>query len=226
MSFTTSCCEHSGFYQLQKVRGRRWTDAVLAVSCAGSGCVSTPHRQTTVSCVIRSVLIGFSCCCLQSSPSCLQSSPSCLQSSPSCSSPSQTTPPPLQPVQEAAPGPQRTGFFALCPPSTFPALPHTHSVSSCAGSVGVLSHPVCSHWSLCLRPRSSAPEHRRWKMGPAIPSCSSRWRLSSHSPQWVLITIYELPPPCAVNAGRHLSPVCSVAGPLHLLCLLPGCFPR
>ena len=32
--------------------------------------------------------------------------------------------------------------------------------------------------------------------------------------------------PKAVNAGRRLSPVCSVPEPLHLLCLLPGCFPR
>ena len=66
--------------------------------------------------------------------------------------------------------------------------------------------------------------------GPATPSCSSRGRpcpLSSHSPQWVHLTVYESPqPPCAVNAGRRLSPACSVPGPLQLLCLLPGCFPR
>ena len=80
--------------------------------------------------IFMSVLIGFSCCCLHSSPS--------------CSSHSQTTPPPPQPVQEAAPGPQ-TENRLLChlPTSAFPALPHTHSVSSCTGSVGSFLTPVC-----------------------------------------------------------------------------------
>ena len=81
-----------------------------------------------------------------------------------------------------------------------------------------LSH---SQGAVCQDPEG------RWKMGPAIPSRSSRSCLcppSSHSPQWVLLAIYECPQ--AVNAGRRLSPTCSVPEPLHLLCLLPGCFPR
>ena len=67
--------------------------------------------------------------------------------------------------------------------------------SSCAGSVGSFLTPsVCAHWSLCPRARSSAPEHR--KVGPAVPSRSSRGHpcpLASHSPQWVPLTIYECP---------------------------------
>ena len=67
-------------------------------------------------------------------------------------------------------------------------------------------------------------------MGPAIPSCSSRgWPcpLSSHCPQWVRLTIYESPHPLeAVNAGRHLSPACSVADPCTCCVFFQGCFPR
>ena len=93
--------------------------------------------------LFRSVLIRLPHCYLYSTPSCLHSLPSCLHGSPSCSSPSQATATPPH-VQEAAPGPQ-TENRLLChlPPSAFPARPLTHLVSSCAGSVGVISHPVC-----------------------------------------------------------------------------------
>ena len=108
--------------------------------------------------------------------------------------PSQT---PLH-VQGAAPGPQ-TENRLLLPPSAFLAHPHIHSVSSCVGFLGVLSHPVClctlvplsqSQGAVCQDPEG------RWKMGPAVPSRSSRGRLcppSSHSPQWVHLAIYESP---------------------------------
>ena len=116
-----------------------------------------------------------------------------------------------------------------CPPQPFQLFPtptRCPAVLALWGPFSPLS--VSSHWSLCPRARSSAPEHR--KVGPAVPSRSSRGHpcpLASHSPQWVPLTIYESPhPPYAVNAGRHLSPACSVPEPLHLLCLLPGCFPR
>lgn len=82
-----------------------------------------------------------------------------------CSSPLWTLPtphPPPRPIKEAAPGPQ-TGLLLL-PPSAFPARPHTHSVSSCAGSVGLLSHP---HLSVHTGPsvQSQGAVHRTQKEG-------------------------------------------------------------
>ena len=75
---------------------------------------------------------------------------------------------PLRPtppyIQETAPGPQ-TENRLLCrlPPSAFPARPLTHLVSSCAGSVGVLSYPCLSvHTGPSVpEPGSSVPGHRR-----------------------------------------------------------------
>ena len=100
--------------------------------------------------LFRCVLIRLPCCCLHSSPT--------------CSIPSWTCPlPPTTPhFPEAAPGPQ-TENRILLPASAFPARPHTHSVSSCVGSVGVLSHPCLSvHTGPSVpEPGSSVSGHRR-----------------------------------------------------------------
>ena len=100
---------------------------------------------------------------------CLHSSPSCLHSSHSYSSPSRT-PLPMPPprlrlprpppsahhhIHKAAPGPQTNRLPCRLPPSAFPAHPHTHSVSSCAGSVGFFLTPVCLY---ILVPLSRARE--------------------------------------------------------------------
>ena len=127
--------------------------------------------------VFGSVLIRLPCCCLHSSPS--------------CSSPSQT---PLH-IQEADPGPQ-TENRLLChlPPSAFPAL-HPLGVWLC-GLCGVLSHPLCLCTLVPLSQSQGAVHRTQKEGGPAIPSHSSRGRpcpLSSHSPQWVPLTIYECP---------------------------------
>ena len=96
MTFTALSCEHSGFYQLQKLRA---LDEVMQLhlcpamdSHPGSAPPTSldpclPHHQ-----VLGCVLIRFPCCCLHSSPS-------CLHSSPTCSSPSRThlLPPHLHP---------------------------------------------------------------------------------------------------------------------------------
>ena len=125
--------------------------------------------------VFGSVLIRLPCCCLHSSPP--------------CSSPSQTPPH----IQEAAPGPQ-TENRLLLPPSAFLAHPHIHSVSSCAGSVGSFLIPVCLFTLVPLfQSQEQCTGHRR-KVGPAVPSRSSRRRPrapSSPSPQWVHLAIYE-----------------------------------
>ena len=109
--------------------------------------------------LFRSVLIRLPHCHLYSIPS-------CLHSSPSCSSTLQAIAPhPTPPhIQETAPGPE-TENRLLCrlPPSAFPARPLTHLVSSCAGSVGVLSYPCLSvHTGPSVpEPGSSVPGHRR-----------------------------------------------------------------
>ena len=131
--------------------------------------------------VFRSVLIRLLHCCLHSSPS--------------CSSPSQAPHPSHSGSNSRS---LKNGLLCCLPPSACPVHPHTYSVSSCAGSVGVLSHPCLSvHTCPSVpEPGNSVPGHTRWKMGPAIPSCSSRGRLcplSSHSPQWVHLTIWVPP---------------------------------
>ena len=104
----------------------------------------------------------------------------CLHSSPSRSSSSQTP----HHIQEAAPGPQTENRLPChLPPSAFPAPPPL-GVQLC-WLCGVLSHPVY----LCtLVPLSQSQEQctgYKRKVGPAVPSGSSRGRwclLSSHSP--------------------------------------------
>ena len=92
-----------------------------------------------------------------------------------CSSPLWTLPtphPPPRPIKEAAPGPQ-TGFF--CPHQPFQLC------WLCGGPFSPAS--VCTHWSLCSEPGSSAQDTEgRWKTGPAIPSFSSRGRPALHLP--------------------------------------------
>ena len=70
----------------------------------------------------------------------------------------------------------------------------------------------------------------RWKTGPASPSHSSRGcpcPLSSHSPQWMHLTIYESPHPLeAVIAGSCLRLACSVPDPCTCCVFFQGCFPR
>ena len=106
---------------------------------------------------------------------------------------------------------QRTGFLALCPPQPFQL--HPDSVSSCAGSVWVLSHPVCL--SILVRlSQSQGAVHRTQEDG----SCHSLLLfqgvpcpLSSHSPQWVPLTIYEsphLPPSCECRKAPQPSLFC------------------
>ena len=151
--------------------------------------------------VFGSVLIRLPCCCLHSSPP--------------CSSPSQTPPH----IQEAAPGPQ-TENRLLLPPSAFLAHPHIHSVSSCAGSVGSFLIPVCLFTLVPLfQSQEQCTGHRR-KVGPAVrtpPPSSSRGRpcpLSSHSLSGCTWLFMSTPTsPHAVNAGRGLSPACSVPDP-------------
>ena len=97
---------------------------------------------------------------------------------------------------------QRTDFFAIFPINLSSSSPHPISIWLCWIYGGSFLTPVCPYTRVPLsRSQGAVYQHTegRWKMGPAIPSYSSRWLprlLSSHSPQWVHLTIYEpLPPP-------------------------------
>ena len=100
-----------------------------------------------------------------------------------CSSPLWTLPtphPPPRPIKEAAPGPQ-TGFF--CPHQPFQLVPTPTRYPAVLALWGSFLTPVCTHWSLCSEPGSSAQDTEgRWKKGPAIPSFSSRGRPALHLP--------------------------------------------
>ena len=79
-------------------------------------------------------------------------------------------------------------------PAAFPALPPL-GVWLC-GLCGVLSHPLCLCTLVPLSQSQGAVHRTQKEGGPAIPSHSSRGRpcpLSSHSPQWMPLTIYECP---------------------------------
>ena len=116
----------------------------------------------------------------------------------------------LQPFSDHAPLPHsgcsskssnREQASFLSAPSAFPAHPHTHSVSSHDDFAGILSHCCLSvHTGPSVsEPGRSVPRHRRLKTSFCLhssPSHSSRGRpcpLSSHSPQWLHLTIYESP---------------------------------
>ena len=98
----------------------------------------------------------------------LHSSPSCLHSSPSCSSPSRTHPPSRPPPHSESSSRSSNRLLCHLPPSAFPARPHTHSVSSYAGSVGVLYHPSLYTLVPLSRAREQCPrtqkEGGRWNL--------------------------------------------------------------
>ena len=124
--------------------------------------------------LLGSVLIRLPHCCLHSSPS-------CLHSSPTCSSPSRThlLPPHLHPPPHSQSSSRSSNRVASSAPISFSSSsPHPLGIQLCWLCGAPFSPPsVCTHWSLCSEPGSSAQDTEgRWKKGPAIPSFSSRGR--------------------------------------------------
>ena len=70
------------------------------------------------------------------------------------------------------------------PISLSSSSPHPLGIQLCWLCGGPFSPAsVCTHWSLCSEPGSSAQDTEgRWKTGPAIPSFSSRGRPALHLP--------------------------------------------
>ena len=115
-----------------------------------------------------------------------------------CSSPLWTLPtphPPPRPIKEAAPGPQ-TGFF--CPHQPFQLVPTPTRYPAVLALWGSFLTRVCLYTLVPLfRAREQCTGHRR-KVEDG--TCHSLLLLqgapcpsSSHSPQWVHLTIYESP---------------------------------
>ena len=145
MTFTALCCEHSGFYQLQKVRALRELMQPHLCPAMGPNLVQ-PHITRPL--LPASSALGV---CPDQTATLLPTQLTHL----------------LQPFMDTththlphhSGSSSRSSNRLLLPPSAFPVHPHTHSVSSCAGSVGFFLTPsVCTHWSLCPEPGSSVQD--------------------------------------------------------------------
>ena len=82
----------------------------------------------------------------------------------------------------------------FAPISLSSSSPHLFGIPLCWLCGGPFSPLSINTGPSVPEPGSSVPGHRRWKTSPAVPSHSSRGNpcpLSSHSPQWVHLTIYE-----------------------------------
>ena len=150
--------------------------------------------------LFRCVLIRLPRCCLHSSPSCLHRSPTCF-------SPSWTPPIPTpSSLGSSSTSSDRTGFF--CRHQPFQLVPTPTRCPAVLALWGSFLTPVCLYILVPLsQSQGAVPQDTegRWRMGPAIPSCSSRGRpcpLSSPSPQWVHLTIYESPH-LSFNLSQH-----------------------
>ena len=109
-----------------------------------------------------------------------------------------TDPAPTPTIQEAAPGPQAENRLLCClSPLAFPARPDTHSVSNCTGSFGGPFLPPSVHTGPSVPEQGAVCQDTegRCKIGPAAPSCSSRWGQCPSDFLWVHLTIYECPHP-------------------------------
>ena len=137
-------------------------------------------------------------------------------------------------VQEATPGPQRIGFFAICPHQPFQLIPIPTRYSTVLASWGSFLTPVCQYILAPLSQSqggSSVPGHRR-KMedrtchylpllqGVPMPSVFPQPSVDAFDHLWVS------PPPRSCDCRKLPQPSMFCPRPLHLLCLLPGMFPQ
>ena len=218
MTFTALCCEHSGFYQLQKVRALH--ELMQSYLCPAMDPILVQSH------IIRplppaSSDIGV---CPDHTPTLLSTQLTLLSTQlthllqPFTDTSSTRPPPPTtlchHHIQKAAPGPQTNRLPCHLPPSAFPAHLHTHSVSSCAGSVGILSHPCLSvHTGASVpEPGSSAPGPRRKVedgtchslllfQGAPVPSVFPQPSAGALAHLWVPL------PPIVAQLGKNLSAV-------------------
>ena len=197
MTFTALCCEHSGFYQLQKVRALH--ELMQSYLCPAMDPILVQSH------IIRplppaSSDIGV---CPDQTPTLLSTQLTLLSTQlthllqPFTDTPPPTSPPPTTTFTKQPQVLKQTGFLAICPPQLFQLISTPTRCLAVLALWGSCLTPVCLYILVPLSQSQGAvrqdPEGR-WRTGPAIPSCSSRGRpcpLSSLSPQRVHLPIYE-----------------------------------
>ena len=227
MTFTALCCEHSRFYQLQKVRALH--ELMQSHLCpAMDPILIQPHITRPLP--PASSALGV---CPDQTLTLLSTQFTILSTQLTLLLQSFTDTPPPHPLPHSESSSRSSNrLFVIFPHQPFQLVPTPTQYPGVLALWGSFLTPVCLYTLVPLfRAREQCTGHRR-KVEEG--TCHSLLLLqgapclsSSHSPQWVHLTIYESP--CylyTMNAGRCLSPASSVPGTLHLLCLLPGCFPR
>ena len=206
MTFTALCCEHSGFYQLQKVRALR--KLMQSHLCpAMDPILVQPHITRTLP--PASSALGV---CPDQTPKLLSTQFTILSTQltllstqlthllqPFMDTPPPTSPPPTTTFTKQLQVLKQTGFLAVCSHQPFQFICTPTRCPAVLALWGSFLTPVC----LCIlvplfQSQGAVPQDTegRWKMESAFPSCSSRGRpcpLSPLSPQWVCLTIYESP---------------------------------
>ena len=192
MTFIALCCEHSGFYQLQKVRAL--CEVMQSHLCPVMDPILVqPHITRPLP--PASSDLGV---CPDQTPMLLSTQLTHLLQ-PFMDTPPPTSPPPTTTFTKQLKVLKQTGFLAVCSHQPFQLVPTSTWYPAGLALWGSFLTPVCLYTPVPLSQSQGAVRQDtegRWRMGPAIPSCSSRGRpcpLSAHSPQWVHLTIYESP---------------------------------
>ena len=175
-----------------EVRGLRGTDAALPVSNLDFK-MFQPHITRPLHAVSSGLWV-----CPDQTPMLLSTQLTHLLQ-PFMDTPPPTSPPPTTTFTKQLKVLKQTGFLAVCSHQPFQFICTPTRCPAVLALWGSFFTPVC----LCILVPLSQSQgavrqdtEGRWRMGPAIPSCSSRGRpcpLSAHSPQWVHLTIYESP---------------------------------
>ena len=199
MTFIALCCEHSGFYQLQKVRAL--CEVMQSHLCPVMDPILVqPHITRPLP--PASSDLGV---CPDKTPTLLSTQLTLLSTQlthllqPFMDTPPPTSPPPTTTFTKQLKVLKQTGFLAVCSHQPFQFVPTPTRCPAGLALWGSFLTPVCLYTPVPLSQSQGAVRQDtegRWRMGTAIPSCSSRGRpcpLSAHSPQWVHLTIYESP---------------------------------
>ena len=205
------------------MRVLRWTDTVSLGFSHGLSPGSAPHHQPPATCVT-----SFSGLSWSDSHAAVYTA---HLPAPALHRPSPALPSHTLHVQEATPGPQRKGFFAVCPHQPFQLFPTPIWYSTVLALWGSFLTPVYKYWPLCPRAREQCARTQKEDgrrdlpfppapPGGAVPSVFPQPSMGALDHLWVY------PPLEAVIAGRCLSPTCSVPDPCTCYVFFQGCFPR
>ena len=199
MTFTALCCEHSGFYQLQKVRALH--KLMQSYLCpAMDPILVQPHITRPLP--PASSDIGV---CPDQTPTLLSTQLTLLSTQlthllqPFTDTPPPTSPPPTTTFTKQLQVLKQTGFLAVCSHQPFQFICTATRCPAVLALWGSFLTPVCLYILVpsVPEPGSSAPGHRRKVEYGTCHSLllfqGAQCPLSSPSPQWMHLTIYESP---------------------------------